>query len=125
PNKLNIIRAQLLVEIDEMTAASQALLASRSRNVVEQLVELKSLRGKNRNIIEHMMKRIDVEKKEFDNSLLKLQGTRAVFTRLSTEVFTSLGMDILKDQIRKTRVAMENGKFSAGMRQAVREFFGQ
>ena len=77
------------------------------RNVVEQLHELKSLRGKNKNIIEHMMKRIDMEKNEFDGSLVKLQGTRSVFTRLSTEVFTSLGMGILKEDIRKTRESME------------------
>jgi hypothetical protein len=72
-----------------------------------------------------MMKRIELEKKEFDNSLLKLQGTRAVFTRLSTEVFTSLGMDILKEDIRKTREAMDKSKFSSGLRQAVKTFFGQ
>jgi hypothetical protein len=93
--------------------------------VVEQLVELKSLRGKNRNIIEHMMKRIDLEKQEFDGSLMKLQGTRAVFTRLSTEVFTGLGMDILKDNISKTRDAMDRSKFSIGLRTAVKEFFAQ
>jgi hypothetical protein len=93
--------------------------------VVEQVVELRSLRGKNQNIIEHMMKRIDLEKKDFDASLLKLQGTRAVFTRLSTEVFTSLGMDILKEDVRKTREAMEKSHFSAGLRSAVKEFFAQ
>jgi len=123
PSKQRIVRDQIHAELVELAAAKQALLASRVRNVVEQLVELKSLRGKNRNIIEHMMKRVDVEKKEFDASLLKLQGTRAVFTRLSTEVYTSLGMDVLKEDIRRTRDAMDSSKFSAGLRAAVREFF--
>lgn len=123
PAKRDIVREQFSAEIAEILAAAQSMLASRGRNVVEQLVELKSLRGKNQNIIEHMMKRVDAEKKEFDNSLIKLQGTRAVFTRLSTEVFTSLGMDILKEEIRNTRNAMENSKFSIGLRQAVKEFF--
>ncbi|MGE5622964.1 MAG: dynamin family protein [Bacillota bacterium] len=123
PSKQDIIRAQLSAEIDELTASKQALLAARSRSVVEQLVELKSLRGKNQSIIEHMMKRVELEKKEFDSSLLKLQGTRAVFTRLSTELFTSLGMDILKAEARKTRDAMDRSKFTAGLRQAVRDFF--
>jgi replication fork clamp-binding protein CrfC len=125
PGKQEIIRAQLVSEVDEMTSSRQALLAARLRNVVEQLVELRSLRGKNQNIIEHMMKRVELEKKEFDGSLLKLQGTRAVFTRLSTEVFTSLGMDILKEDIRNTREAMEKSKFSSGLRQAVKNFFAQ
>jgi len=123
PAKQQIIRNQLDAEVHELTAAKRALLSSRMRNVVEQLVELKSLRGKNNNIIEHMMKRIDFEKKEFDSSLLKLQGTRAVFTRLSNEVFTDLGMNILKNEIRKTRDAMEKSKFSAGLLSAVKHFF--
>lgn len=125
PSKQEIVRGQLLTDVDELSAAKQALLAARMRNVVEQLVELKSLRGKNQNIIEHMMKRVDLEKKEFDSSLLKLQGTRAVFTRLSTEVFTSLGMDILKEDIGRTREAMASSKFSTGLRAAVRDFFAQ
>jgi hypothetical protein len=125
PSKQQIVRGQLMSDVGELASAKQALLDARSRNVVEQLMELKSLRGKNQNIIEHMMKRVDLEKKEFDGSLLKLQGTRAVFTRLSTEVFTSLGMDILKEDISRTRDAMEKSKFSIGLRAAVRDFFAQ
>lgn len=125
PSKQQIVRGQLITDVDELTAAKQALLAARIRNVVEQLVELRSLRGKNLSIVEHMMKRIDLEKKEFDESLLKLQGTRAVFTRLSTEVFTSLGMDILKEDVRRARDGMAKSRFSSGMRAAVKDFFEQ
>jgi hypothetical protein len=125
PAKQHIIRRQLATEIAELTNSKQALLSSRVRNVVEQLVELKSLRGKNNNIIEHMMKRIDIEKKEFDGSLLKLQGTRSVFTKLSNEVFTNLGMNVLKDEIRKTRDAMDKSVLSSGLLNAVKHFFTQ
>ena len=125
PAKQQIIRRQLAAEIVELTASKQKLLKSRMRNVVEQLVELKSLRGKNNNIVEHMMKRIDIEKKEFDGSLLKLQGTRAVFTKLSNDVFTNLGMNILKEEIRRARDTMNESKFSAGLLSAVKNFFGE
>lgn len=125
PTKQDIIRTQLTSDINELTSSRQALLSARTRNIVEQLVELKSLRGKNKNIVEHMMKRIDVEKKDFDSSLFKLQATRSVFARLSTEVFTSLGMSILKEDIRRAREAMDKSKFSAGLRHAVKDFFAQ
>lgn len=123
PSRQDIIRTQLQTQIDALTASRMTLLSSRSRNVVEQLVELKSLRGKNRNILEHMMARIDLEKREFDGSLFKLQATRAVFTRLSADVFSHLGMEVLKQNVRATRHAMERSHFSAGLRQAVRDFF--
>jgi len=123
PAKQEIIRAQLSVDINEITTSQQALLSSRVRNVVEQLLELKSLRGKNRNIIEHMMRRVDAEKKEFDGSLYRLQATRAVFARLSTEVFSELGLNVLKKEVVRARNAMESSKFSLGLRHAVNEFF--
>jgi len=125
PSRQGIIRAQLNTEIGDLTAGKQALLSARARNVVEQLLELKSLRGKNQNVVTHMMKRVDIEKQEFDNSLMKLQGTRAVFTRLSAEVFSTLGMDVLRDEIEKTRQAMVGSMFSASMRDAVRHFLNQ
>ncbi|MES2537734.1 MAG: dynamin family protein [Pseudomonadota bacterium] len=125
PAKQEIIRRQLSVDINALGVSKRALLSSRTRNVVEQLLELKSLRGKNQNIVVHMMKRIDMEKTEFDASLQKLQGTRAVFARLSAEVFTTLGMDILKEQIGQVRVSMDKSMFSTGMRDAVKQFFGQ
>jgi hypothetical protein len=125
PSRQTIIREQLDVEIKELTASKKTLLSSRTRNVIEQLLELKSLRGKNQSIIDHMMKRIDMEKREFDSSLIKLQGTRAVFARLSTDVFTSLGMGILKEDIRLTRLAMESSIFSTGFRDAAKRFFAQ
>lgn len=120
-----IVRDLLRHDVGLLTASRQALIDARLRNVIEQLFELKSLRGKNRKIVEHMMHRIDLEKKEFDASLFKLQATRAVFTRLSMEVFTSLGMNILKQDIRIARDAMDSSFFSAGLRQAVRQFFQQ
>ena len=123
PSKQQIIRDQIKVELHDLTSSKRTQLAARGRSVVEQLMELKSLRGKNHNIIDHMMRRIEVEKREFDGSLIKLQGTRSVFARLSTEVFTSLGMGILKDDVWRTRQAMSSSSFSAGFRDAAKRFF--
>ena len=123
PTKKGIIRAQLTDDIASMTTGHLTVLSTRARNVAEQLMELKNLRGKNHRVIEHMMQRIDIEKKEFDESLLKLQGTRAVFTHLSMEMFTSLGMDAIKADILCARDAMQESNFSFGLRQAVRAFF--
>ena len=125
PSKKNIIRAQLASDLQEISDGQLATILARGRGVSEQLHELKSLRGKNHNVVEHMMKRVTMEKQEFDASLMKMQGTRSVFTRLSTEVYTTLGMDILKEEINTAREDMENSKFSMGLKEAIREFFSQ
>jgi hypothetical protein len=125
PARRDIVRARLAADIDQLAGSRRALLDARLRNAMEQLLELKGLRGKNRNIVAHMARRIDLEKSEFDASLQSLQGTRAVFSRLSEEVFAHLGMDVVKREIRGARTAMESSLFSAGMREAVRRFFAQ
>jgi hypothetical protein len=123
PAKKEIVRKQLADDLQTLSAAQLAMVNARGRGIVEQLHELKSLRGKNQSVIAHMMRRIDVEKKEFDASLFKLQATRAVFTRLSTELYTSMGMDIVRDDIDQVRDEMQRSRFFTGVREAVRGYF--
>jgi hypothetical protein len=123
PARQEIVRNHFIQEIESLAASRVALLDARLRNVVEQLFELKSLRGKNQKVVEHMMQRIEIEKKEFDASLFKLQATRSVFSKLSGEVFISLGMNVMKTDIRKARESMDSSFFSVGIRQAVKLFF--
>ena len=125
PARQDIIRTQLTSDLDALVGAQSVLLGTRSRDMVEQLQELKSLRGKNHGVVAHMMKRIDVEKKEFDASLFKLQGTRAVFSTLSNELYTTLGMDVVQHEIDTVRAAMQSSRFTTGMRTPVRTFFEQ
>ena len=125
PAKQDIIRKQLADDINALVATQQGMLAARVRDIVEQLQELKSLRGKNKSVIAHMMKRVEVEKKEFDASLFKLQGTRAVFARLSTELYTTLGMDLVQQEIIKVREAMQGARFATGIKGPVKDFFDQ
>lgn len=125
PAKQDIIQKQLADDINALMATQQGMLAARVRDIVEQLQELKSLRGKNKSVISHMMKRVEVEKKEFDSSLFKLQGTRSVFAKLSTELYTTLGMELIQQEISKVRDAMESTRFATGMKVPVKEFFDQ
>ena len=123
PAKKEIVRKQLSEELQTLNTAQMGMLNARIRGIVEQLHELKSLRGKNQSVVAHMMRRIDVEKKEFDASLFKLQATRAVFTRLSTELYTCMGMDIVRDDIELVREEMQRSRFFTGVREAVRGYF--
>jgi len=123
PARKNIIRHQLDFDLAAILAAQQLQTASRARGINEQLHELHGMRGKNQSVIAHMMRRVDIEKKQFDSSVFKLQATRAVFTRLSTELYTSLGMDIVRDDIDAVRLAMQRSRFFTGLREAVRQYF--
>ncbi|QJD99645.1 GTPase [Massilia forsythiae] len=123
PARRAILRAGLQQDAEALAAARQALLGTRLRDLVEQAQELESLRGKNQGVIAHMMRRVELEKKEFDASLFKLQGTRAVFTTLSTELYSTVGMDVAQARIDAVRAAMRAARFATGTRAPVRAFF--
>jgi hypothetical protein len=123
PQRTGIIRRQLDEDLTALATARMAGIDGRRQRVVEQLDELISLRGKNQGVISHMVARIEQEKKEFDASVQKLQGTRAVFSTLSAELQTTLGMDVVQRQIENVRAAMETVRFATGVRTPVREFF--
>jgi chromosome segregation ATPase len=71
------------------------------------------------------MARIEHEKREFDASVQKLQGTRAVFSTLSANLQTTLGMEVVQREIEAVRESMEAARFATGMRAPVRAFFDQ
>jgi len=123
PARREIVARQLREDLDVLAAGHQALATTRMRDLVEQQQELKSLRGKNQGVIAHMVRRVELEKKEFDASLLKLQGTRAVFARLSTELYSTLGMDAVQQETDTVRAAMQAVRFATGMRTPVRSYF--
>lgn len=123
PERTGIIRRQLGAELEAVGIAREAATAARRQRLGEQLDELVGLRGKNQGVIAHMMARIEQEKKEFDASVHKLQGTRAVFSTLSAGLQTTLGMDVIQRRIEQVRTEMEAVRFATGMRVPVREFF--
>jgi uncharacterized protein YdcH (DUF465 family) len=91
-------------------------LQSRQRNHVEQLFELNGLRGKNRDVMNHTAARIRSERDDFDKSLRRLHGLRAVFQRHSEEVHNTLSVESLKQHVRGSRELMKSSNFSAGLK---------
>jgi len=123
PQKKEILCKQLGEDLGAIGAAQTSALATRSRGLVEQLQELKSLRGKNQNVLAHMMRRIEAERKDFDAGLLRLQEARTRFAALSTRLYSTLALDQLARQADAVRTATTTVRFATGMRGPVRDFF--
>lgn len=110
-------------EIEGMIAATRARLEARRRNVLDQLQELEYLRGKNRGVIGVMMRKVGIEKENFERELARYQALQGVFTALSDRLFTHLGMDALADEWRRTRDEIRRSVFTPGVRAAMTRFF--
>jgi hypothetical protein len=69
------------------------LLTMRRREIDEQALELRSLRGKNSTVIGAMRTRVEAEQREFDASEKRVQALHAVRHRLLREVRSKLGVN--------------------------------
>jgi hypothetical protein len=123
PSKQEIVRDNTQGEIEHMEANIRSILDARFSGVLEQLDELLGLRGKNEDVIEHMMSKVKKDKEDFEKGLQRFQALRSVFSQQTNILFAHLGMEALKAEVKKTRVAMIEAKFTKGMRDAMNKFF--
>jgi len=124
-SKQGIVRDQTESELADLLVSSRQLLDSRQHSIDEQLQDLRGLRGKNQDVVEHIMAKIAHDKQSFEKGLQQFQALRSVFSQQSVKLFTLIGMDKLKGDIHEARVAMEHSRFSKGMRDAMNTLFGK
>lgn len=123
PSKREIVRDNTKSEIDDLVKSSSNLLDARLASLNEQLDELRGLRGKNEDVIEHMMNKVKVDKEIFEKGLQRFQALRSVFSQQTNKLFTLLGMETLRVQVTNTRSTMVNANFTKSIRTAMDSFF--
>ena len=123
PSKKEIVRDNTQNEIEDLISNSHLILEARLQGLAEQLGELRGLRGKNEDVVEHMMNKVKVDKENFEKGLQRFQALRSVFSQQTNQLFTLLGMETLKSQVTNTREAMISANFTKSIRGAMDAFF--
>lgn len=123
PSKKEIVRDNTKNELEDLVSNSNMILESRITGVVDQLEELRGLRGKNEDVVEHMMNKVKVDKENFEKGLQRFQALRSVFSQQTNKLFTLLGMEALKMKVHNTREAMVAASFTKQIREAMDSFF--
>lgn len=122
-SKKEIVRDNTNGEISDLVNNTLLILEARLRGLSEQLEELKGLRGKNEDVVEHMMNKVKLDKENFEKGLQRFQALRSVFSQQTNELFTILGMEALKAQVIQTRERMISASFTKNIRDAMEDFF--
>ncbi len=123
PSKQDIVRDATQNEMEDIVNGVRQILNSRRSGITEQLQELKGLRGKNQDVILHMMDKVKQEKDHFERGLQRFQALRSVFSQQTNILFGYLGMDSLRAEIAKVRDEMDRSQFSSGLTTAMNKFF--
>lgn len=123
PAKKEIVRDNTESEIEDLIANSHTILEARLKGLTEQLAELRGLRGKNADVVLHMMHKVKADKAHFEAGLQRFQAIRRVFAQHAAKLFDQLGMDRLRSEVVQARRAMIDANFTKTMRAAMDGFF--
>jgi len=125
PAKRDIVGASTQADARALAGTVEALLAARDAGIGEQLAELTALRGKNTDVVEHMMARVRDEKELFERGLARYTALRNVFTQQTTQLFDVIGLESLRRTAGRTRKRIEGSPFTKGVRDAMGDFFAR
>jgi hypothetical protein len=93
-------------------------IADQRRQLAEQTLELRGLRGKSAAKVRMMIERVDAETAEFEQSTARLQAMRAVHARMLKDATVGLSSDRLRDEVGVAQEAMTAGILNLGARRA-------
>jgi hypothetical protein len=125
PSKKEIVRDNTQNEIEDLIVNSNLILDARISGINDQLLELRGLRGKNEDVVEHMMNKVKVDKENFEKGLQRFQALRSIFSQHTNRLFTLLGMEALKTHVHTTRETMVDASFTKTIRVAMDNFFSE
>jgi len=118
-----ILRSAVTGGIGDLRVEAARVINIRRRDLAEQMLELKGLRGKNVSVIKHMRSRIEQEQSEFDASGAKIHAVRSVHLKLLREVFHLRGTDTLKTEMAQLNAALRQPGIKIGVKKAYAQTF--
>jgi Dynamin family len=121
----SILRGAMSSGIADLRMETGRVINIRRRDLAEQMVEMRGLRGKNATVIKQMRSRIEAEQTEFDASGARIHAVRSIHLKLLREVFSALGSATLKAELRQLNDALRQPGIKLGVRKAYNDTFAR
>lgn len=118
-----VLRTVVAAGIVELRVEAARSLHIRRRDLAEQMMELRSLRGKNATVIKHMRTRIEQERAEFDTSGSRIHAVRSVHLKLLHDVFDLLSTPTLRVELASLTAMLKQPGIKLGIKKAYSQTF--
>ena len=123
PDRQAIVREKLIGEVGVLLDEHINILKSRSVQNTRQLTELRSLRGKNADVIMHLMTKSREEQAAYLRNVESFQASRRLLQQQARNMLDALSMDTLDRLIHRTREDMTHSWTTAGLKRGMETFF--
>ncbi len=121
--KFDIVRAATQAGVRELASEVRARLEAQQASIAGQLAEMRELRGRNQDVVQHMMDRGTTEKELLEQGMHRFTALRNVFTQQTNALFDIIGLEALRTNAGRTRRGIERSPFTRGVRAAMADFF--
>jgi len=118
-----ILRSAIAVSIKALEREAGRTLSMRRRDLAEQMLELRGLRGKNSDVIKHMRKRIEHEHAEFAGCGARLHAVRSVHDVLLANAVQLLSLSTLKAELAGLTTALRQPGIKLGLKKTYGQTF--
>jgi Dynamin family len=123
-------RQQLLVQavagaVQQVRNGTARRLADRRRQIAEQLIELRGLRGKSGGKLRTMLERVDAEVVEFERCTARLAALRTVQMRMLRTTLTPLASEALRSEVAAMQSAIAAKPLALGAKKAFETLLGR
>lgn len=123
PNKLDVLRDHILKEVGGLLDDTYHTLDTRLQQTSKELENLRALRGKNADVIQHLMKKSREEQSTYLRNVEGFQSSRRVLQSAAKTMLDALSLDSFDKLINKTRKDMTGAWTTHGLKNAMQVFF--
>jgi len=123
PAKQVIVRDTVVATIDQMVSASRQMVAQRLSASQQQLDELRSLSGRNADVITGLMRKTRERQASYNKNMESFQASRRILAQHSKAMLDALSITAVDNLVAKTRQDMEGSWTTAGMKKGMKTFF--
>lgn len=100
-------------------------LGDRRRQLAEQLLELRGLRGKNSAMVTLMLKRVEAENAEFEQCIARVQAMRSVHSRMLKDALLGISSDAVRQHTESLQDRLRSAILNLGARRAFADMCAQ
>ena len=118
PQRRQVLEQVVLDGGQQIDAQVSRRLGDQRRQLAEQMLELRGLRGKSGAKLRLMLQRVEAETKEFEQCTVRLQAMRVVHTRMLKDALVGLSSDRLREEVTQMQTEMKASLLNLGAKKA-------
>ena len=118
PQRKRVLARAVIGGVQSLLEHATRRLRDQRRNNAEQMLELRSLRGKSRARVSQMLERVHADTAEFERCTARLAAMRAVHTRMIRDVLKTLSADHIRAGVHELQTTLGASWFNLRARAA-------